>query len=62
MRYMYMLNTNGLKAGCVYAFNRGYALNNGVCLTTRVYTVCQDSENILTKNYCEIGSLHDLCQ
>ena len=37
MRYTYALNRKGLKAGSVYALNKGYALNNGVCLTTRVY-------------------------
>ena len=37
MRYGYALNIEGLKAGSVYALNRGYALNNRVHLTTRVY-------------------------
>ena len=41
--HVYALNTTGLKAGSVYALNKGYelnkgyALNNGVRLTTRVY-------------------------
>ena len=39
MRYAYALNTKGLKAGSVYALNKGYALNNGVRLTTRVYGI-----------------------
>ena len=39
MRYAYALNTEGLKAGSVYALNRKYALNNGVRLTTRVYGI-----------------------
>ena len=34
--HMYALNTKGLKAGSVYALNKEYALNNGVCLTTRL--------------------------
>ena len=37
MRDAYALNKKGLKAGNVYALNRGYALNNGVRVTTRVY-------------------------
>ena len=37
--YMYALNRKGLKAGSVYALNKGYALNNGVRLTTRVYGI-----------------------
>ena len=36
-RYVYALNTKGLKAGSVYALDREYALNNEVRLTTRVY-------------------------
>ena len=34
MPYTYALNRKGLKAGSVYAFDKGYALNNGVRLTT----------------------------
>ena len=33
------LTKEGLKAGNVYALNKGYALNNGVRLTTRVYGI-----------------------
>ena len=36
---IHALNTEGLKAGSVYALNRKYALNNGVHLTTRVYSM-----------------------
>ena len=39
MELAYALNTEGLKAGSVYALNRKYALNNGVRLTTRVYGI-----------------------
>ena len=38
-RYARALNKEGLKAGNVYALNKGYALNNGVRLTTRVYGI-----------------------
>ena len=34
---VYALNRKGLKVGSVYALHKGYALNNGVRLTTRVY-------------------------
>ena len=39
MRHTYALNTKGLKAGIVYALNKGHALNNSVGLTTRVYDI-----------------------
>ena len=37
MQFTYALNKKGLKAGSMYAINKGYALNNEVHLTTRVY-------------------------
>ena len=43
MRYTYVLNTRGLKAGSVYALNKRYALNNGVHLTTRVYGITNNT-------------------
>ena len=45
MRCAYALNTEGLKAGSVYALNRKYALNNEVHLTTRVYGMGKESDN-----------------
>ena len=39
MRYVHVLNTEGLKAGSMYALNRKYALNNEVHLITRVYGI-----------------------
>ena len=39
MRYEYTLNIEGLKVGSVYVLNRDSALNNRVCLTTRVYRI-----------------------
>ena len=35
---MYALNRKGLKAGSLCVLNKRYALNNGVRLTTRVYS------------------------
>ena len=46
VRYTYALNKKGLKAGSVYALNKGYALNNGVHLTTRVYGSLNRRKNI----------------
>ena len=40
MQDAYALNRKGLKGGSVYSLNRGYALNNGVRLTTTVYGIC----------------------
>ena len=47
MRYMYALNRKGLKAESVYALNKGYAPNNGVRLTTRVYGTVLHDKNLV---------------
>ena len=37
----------GVKAGSAYALNKGYVLNNGVRLTSRVYGIYQPWQSIL---------------
>ena len=48
--YSYALNRKGLKTGSVYPLNKGYALNDGERLTTRVHGMAHVTGLIKYKN------------
>ena len=54
MRYVYALNTKGLKVGSMYALNREYVLNNGVRLMFSTTVALNVTLGLVTMNYMYI--------